>query len=193
MYVTSELRLWWQHCPAELEPWWDSLPQPARSEERTDLYLSDFDQAEIGIKGRDGRKRKDGAEIKQLVAKIGDYRGKPVELWVKSDSPALNIAGLSTIAVHKALQLRDFGADGTPSRRQNDDGACHVELAEVRCAGAERSWWTLGFEASGALGNVQTILRHTLDSMVPSLAGNAFSSAIAGGYPLWLSRIRNSR
>lgn len=192
MHVTAELRLWWPLCPAEVETWWAGCSQPARTEERTDIYLRDFDQAEIGIKCREDR-RTDGAEVKQLVAKIGDYRAQPMELWVKSGSLVLTIAGLPTIAVHKARQLRDFGPDGAPTKSECDEGACHVELAEIRCEGEDSTWWTLGFEASGELGSVKMILQRTLEGIVPRLPHGVFASAIAGGYPLWLSRIRNSR
>lgn len=192
MHLTAELRLWWPLCPAEIETWWAGS-QPARTEERTDIYLRDFDQAQIGIKCRDDRRPKDGAEVKQLVAIIGDYRTQPMELWVKSDSLALTVGGLPTIAVHKARQLRDFGPDGAPTKSERDEVACHVELAEIRCEGEDSAWWTLGFEASGQLGNVKMILQRTLEGFVPRLPQRVFASAVAGGYPLWLSRIRKSR
>jgi len=193
MQVTAELRLWWPRCPVEIESWWAGCSQPARTEVRTDIYLRDLEQAEIGIKCRNGEKSTAGAEVKQLVASIGEYRGQPIELWVKSESPALTIFGLPTIAVHKARRLRDYGPDGTPAECEGGDKACHVELAEIRGEGEEASWWTLGFEASGTLGTVQTFLRRTLESIIPRPPDGAFASAVAGSYPLWLSGIRSRR
>lgn len=193
MHVTAELRLWWPHSPPEVESWWAFCSLPERIEQRTDIYLRDFEQAEIGIKCRNGDKSTVGAEVKQIVAQIGEYRGQPMELWVKSESPALTIFGLPTIAVHKVRRLRDFGPGGASAKSESGDEACHVELAEIQCEGEDPSWWTLGFEASGTHGNVKAILLHTLQSVVPQLPGADFASAVAGSFPHWLSRLRNRR
>lgn len=188
MHVTAELRLWWPCCHAELKSWWAGLPQPARIEERTDIYLRDLDQTEIGIKCRDAKRP--GVEIKHLVAMIGNYRGKPLELWVKSDSPALSISEQPAIAVHKARQLKDFG-DGGASAGRADYAPCHIELAEIACEGDGTHWWTLGFEAAGPVENVHTMLQRALQDRLVGLPEGIFSAAKAGGYPFWLARIRN--
>ena len=192
MVLTAELRLWWPRCPAEVERWWDQLPGVARTEGRTDVYLLDPDQAEIGIKARGGDSY-GGAEVKQLVAKLGEYRGQPMELWVKSESPALSIAGLPTLAVHKSRRLRDYDSDGAPAKKgAGEDKACHVELAEVRLEGDEGNWWTLGLEASGTLRNVQATLERTLEALMPGLRDGIFASGVAASYPQWLSKVRNT-
>lgn len=199
MLLSAELRWFWQgDCPSAIERWFfDGAKFPSRPEARLDRYLPQKGRRDIGIKARG---TKEEAEIKALIATVADPSLGPVapsfEIWGKWDA---TLAIDRAIEVRKRRFLRVFDAVGaeipatTPLSRQ----ACRVELTELHLTelhltgpdaiGATKNWWTLGFEAVGALSQVGENLRIA----VQRLCREGFSAA--GGdfmaYPAWLDRI----
>ena len=191
MLISAELRWFWPEAPpAGLEEWFRSdraHPRPAGGGgTRVDRYLRDPSQAELGIKMRGGGK---GVELKGRIGEdgrvaAGPFRG-PIELWAKWSSEAFRLPPRRLIAVEKTRWLRRFGTSG----REIDPDAlpragCNVELTRVALSRG-RVWWTLGFEAFGALDAVSGQLRRTAAIVgrrkPPRLTGGRLSS-----YPAWL-------
>src|SRR5581483_4751445 len=96
MLLSAEIRLFWlTEKPQAVEDWFLSSAihqtDPSGPEERTDIYLSDPHQTELGVKTRG---EKPGVEVKGLIAtlnatiEIASYK-IPTELWSKWSSSTL--------------------------------------------------------------------------------------------------------
>src|SRR4051794_7060617 len=98
MQVSAEIRWFWTKQAPHFAAWFlDSnyFPCPAGggSRTRTDIYLRDPSQAELGLKRR-GNKDESGVEVKVLVAVMrNSLTGEPfsgdVEIWTKCASASL--------------------------------------------------------------------------------------------------------
>ncbi len=192
MLLTAELRLWWPSAPAGLERLFDG-----QAEQRTDMYLLDPDQEEVGIKLRSDGGEPPRTQIKLLVARLASAGRRPVELWTKANSSCLTLKGLPTVGVHKRRRLLRFRTDsgraedlGQSAEGQDPGEGCDVELTEVRRNDDPTRWWTLGFEAYGTLASVERNLSLTLDTVLPRLAPEVITAATCGSYPAWLSGFR---
>ena len=200
MVLTAELRLWWQHAPAEIELLFDEWREGGgafKFEERTDLYLLDNGQAQVGIKLRDQSGQAGGAEIKTLIARLPGPGPCEAELWVKASSATLSLDGQQpTACVCKKRRMMRFPIRGgrieeSPEAARDDlADACDVELTEVGRNGDPTHWWTLGFEASGTLGSVEQNLALTLDRVLPRIPRGVLTDGVCGSYPAWLSGFR---
>jgi hypothetical protein len=205
MQVSAEIRWFWMGPgPCELDAWLRD-PElhpcpPGGGGSRTDEYLRDEGQEELGIKRRGGQKR---IEVKGLVAELGEIRTAPfvgrVELWTKWTSEALEVPHAASVRTDKRRWLRKFSTDGhvpveialdaseKPVTGSLPARGCNVELTEVRIGSA---WWTLGFESFGSIDTVEADLR-TVAALVarerrpPSLDGWKLAS-----YPRWLNEVR---
>lgn len=184
MLLSAEIRLFWlDQKPSALEAWFldarvHSGPAGGGSV-RTDVYLRDPDQTELGVKTRG---EKPGVEIKGLVGTPGEVLqfGScviPVELWSKWPSRKLAFDRDLGLTLRKTRWLRLFD-DSQPepmeialnSEEKPRDGqplpkeGCHVEWTEVEIP-PRTTCWTLGFEAFGGMANVETILRAVVRAM----------------------------
>ncbi len=119
MEVSAEIRWFWQGAgPAGLQGWFNLAEfhdcAAGGGGMRTDAYLSEPQQAELGIKLR---QHKSGVEIKGLVAVIANgcqdrpFLG-PIEIWSKWSSEALSLGGATLIPVAKRRWLRKFDTAG---------------------------------------------------------------------------------
>jgi len=211
MQVSSEIRWFWHgSLPPRLEEWFRGAENhgftAGGGEHRTDLYLRDDKQPELGIKQRGG---KEGTEIKGLVAvhregiSIGPFVG-PIEIWAKWSSDAVQIPENAMIKVGKRRWLRKFATDtGQPHEIELDEreapldaqplptNGCNVELTLIH-VGPEQLWWSLGFEAFGSLSRVQASLEAAATALVqrrpPSLEAGVLAS-----YPVWLSSLLDAK
>jgi hypothetical protein len=216
MQLSAEIRWFWKDAaPAGLEPWFKDAGRGTCAAggggKRTDKYVSDPGQIELGIKQRDAKPgaapgTTPGYEVKGLVTVIwgalpaGPLAGR-VEVWTKLASKALVLDEKILVPIEKTRWLRKFdtaGADPVeiplndkeepidPQRRGAGLPAlgCHVELTRVT-NGRGETWWTFGFEAFGDLHTVQDDL-----CAVASLMTARGLPAIPGGlplsYPAWL-------
>ena len=199
MRLTAEIRWFWAGAaPAVFQDWfvgvgpnWTALGD---SQTRTDEYLRDNSQCELGIKKRGGQ---DGVEIKGLIATRKTNLAlagcsAPVQLWAKWPSSALNIDGAALVCVQKRRWMRKFRAgtgvavECTGCDEPRNSG-CDAELTLLEVNGL--AWWTFGFEAFGELERVEEDLAVT----VAALAGRnppMLPRGEASSYPRWLASLR---
>ena len=124
MRTSAESRWFWrQDAAARLGAWFlDSGIhdiEAAGGDVRTDAYLIDPNQAELGIKRRGTGP---GAEIKGLISLLGSGCHAvpflaPIELWAKWFSDTLTLEGLPLLLVRKRRWLRQFDTRGTAIRQ----------------------------------------------------------------------------
>jgi len=198
MLLSAEIRLFWfGQKPANLESWFKDAAihkcPAAAPEERTDVYLRDPNQMELGVKTRG---EKPGVEVKGLIAKPAgtlefDAYEIPIELWSKWPSEAFGIDPERGVALHKHRWTRKFDTSQSPpveSRETTLTMGCNVEWTVVKRANGE-TCWTLGFEAFGHLGDVEPSLRsvvHLMSERKPPPA----PGAQAMSYPAWIRTLR---
>jgi hypothetical protein len=200
MLLSAEVR-WFHRGPSAFSDWFRDTGihayPPGGGQRRTDRYLRDTAQEELGIKRRGGRR---GIEVKGLVAarshlSEGPFVGR-VELWTKWTSEALELPDVATVLTEKARWQRKFDTCAkTPveveldaSENQVDgslpDRGCTVELTEVRVLGDV--WWTLGFESFGRLDTVEGDLRAVAALIAAERRPPPLDGWMEGSYPRWL-------
>lgn len=195
MQVSAEIRWFWRDAPpAGLEDWFRDAHThgcPTSDEEtRTDVYLRDPGQTELGVKRRGGAS---GTEVKALVSVIRDgvdappFVG-PVETWTKISTRALEFP--SSVTMRKVRWTRTFDTRGAvpvevpPGRGEARPSAgCNVELTRVTVGGDV--WWTLGFEAFGPLRTVEESLRATA-ALLAARHPPSLGDGLRASYPAWL-------
>ncbi|MEM8827577.1 MAG: hypothetical protein AAGD40_11750, partial [Pseudomonadota bacterium] len=126
MWQTAEMRWWWKAdalaaAKGVLTGWVLRDVAPI-SDFRTDLYLADAAQTDIGIKRRAGS----AVEVKMPCGlpevSLPAAMDGQAELWVKAESVALPLADENTIAVGKQRQRRVLSfADGAWSEVASED------------------------------------------------------------------------
>lgn len=214
MQVSAEIRWFWPNKePTDLARWFKdqtvhNLPAGG-GESRTDLYLVDPNQIELGIKSRGG---KSGIEVKGLVSTlepglINPPFSGPIELWTKWSSSSLHLESDETVRIEKTRWLRKFDTSTECPREIELDSAerprsgepfpksgCNVEFTALTIAG-HHPWWTLGFEAFGSLGEVA----QSLQAVALLLVGRnppTLEDGLRSSYPEWLtehSQAKSSR
>ena len=190
MWRTAEIR-WWRKGapPAPLAEWLLRSVAPLK-DFRTDLYLADKTQTDIGIK----RRASDAVEVKMLYG-LPDISLPPAmqgqaELWVKAESGTLPLSDENTIGVGKQrrrriLEFADGGWKEGVSEDEIDEGVS-AELTEIESGGED--WTTVCFEAfGGEEARLVTLLQSAIILFGPWPAGVP-APALIGGYPLWLSQ-----
>src|SRR5262245_61844013 len=123
MFLSAEIRWFWSGTPPNglEEGFRGAGAHPCVAgggTPRTDKYLFDGHQTELGIKRRGGRK---GVEIKGLVAILpGTLSEAPfvgsVELWTKWSSETLQLDSHPLIGVEKQRWARKFEVRGQIAR-----------------------------------------------------------------------------
>ena len=205
MYVSAEIRWFWNEPPPDLHTWFcDTTIHDCAvggGAAREDAYFTD-PQTELGIK-----RRGDGdVEIKGLVDVRTDELVEPfvgpIEIWSKWGAESLTLSD-PLILVTKRRRVRQFDtrdqmvreialdAEERPTDGQHLKEGCNVEYTELSMLGYPL-WYTVGFEAFGALASVASNLRLTMRLLAtrhpPSLANGLCMS-----YPVWLSRLVQRR
>ena len=202
MLVSAELRWFWSGgLPSAVEAWFRNAPfPPGGGRPRTDEYLVDRSQIELGVKKRG---TKAGVEVKGLVAPrrtVSVPFSGQVQIWSKWTSDALTIDNLPRVAVEKTRWLRKYDTSGPElveielddeerPRRSPDklpERGCHFELVLLRVNRASTPWASVGFEAFGELSTVEDSLERTLKQVASEThlpAGRELS------YPAWLARL----
>lgn len=196
MLLSAEIRLFWfDQKPQALEDWFLSPiihhRAPDGPEERTDIYLPDPNQTELGVKTRG---ENPGVEVKGLIAKPGDTLEFisyeiPIELWSKWPSEALAFDTKLGVALHKKRWLRKFDTAGPEPVDSSDPRlptGCNVEWTIVR-TGAGQTCWTFGFEAFGRLQDIEPSLRSVVRLMTERQPPPAPGAEILS-YPAWLAK-----
>jgi hypothetical protein len=206
MLVSAEIRWFWEgSLPAGLESWFHGGAwPPGGGRPRVDEYLVSTGTMELGIKKRGADS---GVEIKGLVdvrAALPAPFAAQVEIWSKWTSPALTIDHVARVRVRKTRRVRKYDTTGTDviERRLGEDErpldasalvrGCQMELVAVEAAGFAARWWTLGFEAFGALADIESDLMRTAAHLA-STAPPALAGGLALSYPAWLDLLRTRR
>ena len=205
MVVSAEIRWFWRaRPPSRLDEWFLAADvhgcAAGGGTTRTDRYLRDRSEDELGLKVRGGRK---GVEMKGLVVKEwGRATTKPfsgtLQLWAKWISTALELPWRCTVAAEKQRWLRKFDTSGSGKeialgrdeqplgKRGLPKAGCNVEWTRVTLDGGV-VWWTLGFEAFGPIDTLERSIRLTAKQLAsrhpPPLRGG-----IPASYPTWLKR-----
>lgn len=212
MKVTAEARLWWPSWAGKaLLAWFDGLGTPApggtalrgraNASGRTDVYLLDPHEIDVGIKVRAAGANTPQVEIKTLISREADQAPfGPVTLWAKVSSTGLRLETSRTVAVTKWRTLRryewhDGGWSEVPLDAQENslgrtqpERGCDVELTRVAVEGVAGAWHTVACEAFGPLGDVERILRHYVEEIIATRFPPDASGAEAASYPEFLSR-----
>jgi len=206
MQVSAEFRVFWPgRGPEGLESWFlDASVHgcPAGGGlVRTDVYLYEAKQGELGIKQRGS---KPGVEVKGLVARLPQvfsFGSENIEgeIWCKWSSGSLTFPKELSVTLPKARWLRKFdtgrGApveiplnqqEGPVAGTALPERGCNVEWTTIAFPGGE-TVSTLGFESFGGLGDVEGSLRAVaavMDGRNPPRASGGFR----GGYPAWIAQ-----
>ena len=201
MLVSAEIRLFWFDTkPSELEAWFmDAAIHGTKAggpEDRTDIYLCDEKQAELGVKTRG---RNPGVEVKGLIEKsVGELEFDsyliPIELWSKWPSEPLRVDAQAGVTLHKQRWIRTFDTTQTPpaaSPWAMPEIGCNVEWTVVMTASGEMCW-TLGFEAFGHLQDVESSLRSTVGMMNDRRPPHS-PGALALSYPALIQKVACTR
>jgi hypothetical protein len=205
MLISAEIRWFWKDTKlSDLQRWFcesDAHSFAAGGgKPRTDQYLRDPQQVELGIKHRG---EATGVEIKGLVMltpetiTFGHLCGS-TEIWGKWNTTTLKIDSLSVVTVRKRRWLRKFDtvsevpveialdANEQPikERRLPQEG-CNVELTRLDFPHLDE-WWTLGFEAFGTFERVRHSLRSAAQTIITRRPPEP-PDAILASYPKWLA------
>jgi hypothetical protein len=211
MQVSAEARLFWNNEPPGFTAWFRSDPVHACNAgggppTRTDIYLLDLQQPELGIKLRGG---KDAIEIKGLVAILDNpirIDGVAVagEIWSKWPSQALVIDARKTFATRKNRWLRKFStAEAEPREiplRPDEQPisdvlpaiGCNIELTHITDP-FDREWWTLGFEAFGSLDSIGSSLFRTIELFLQRRGRPPVSGGLPASYPAWIGNYASGK
>ena len=165
MYVSAEIRWFWNEPPADLNTWFcDTTIHDCAvggGAAREDAYFTD-PQTELGIK-----RRGDGdVEIKGLVDVRTDERVEPfvgpIEIWSKWGAESLTLSD-PLILVTKRRRVRQFDtrdqmvreialdAEERPTDGQHLKEGCNVEYTELSMLGYPL-WYTVGIRGIRRLG-----------------------------------------
>jgi hypothetical protein len=206
MLISAEVRWFWRDpAPAGLADWFRNAEPhscPAGGgRSKSDLYLRDPGQVELGIKQRGG---KTGIEVKGLVVSaFGSLQASPftgpIDLWSKWTSESLELRPEATIAIQKLRWLRKFDTDGATPREiplNNEEmpvnhqplpaRGCNVELTNVHLPTGDR-WWTLGFEAFGTILTVESDVLG-IAALLATRRPPALTAGLLASYPTWLKQ-----
>ena len=147
--------------------WFDRFP--AVAEFQDDVYLLEPRLPGISVKIRSGR----AFEVKTyrgslgILDTAGGARGH-MESWQKWSFPVAPLSNVSEdpagwTLVRKKRRISQFLVADERIRavlaKRGEEPKCAVELTEVRLR--DESWWTLGFEATGPTGLLQSHLEAT--------------------------------
>lgn len=193
MWRTAEIRWWWQDQDrTPLGAWLFQGVEPLK-DFRTDIYLADAEQTDIGVK----RRNREAVEVKMLYGLPDISLPEPMtgqaELWVKAESVALPLGEENTVAVGKQRRRRIIGfTDGEWHEEVSEDDCeqgVALEITDVEIGGDK--WLTCGFEAFGGEDTIVSLLQQavTLFGVWPPDVGGP---DIVGGYPLWLAERANA-
>lgn len=200
MPLSAELRWFWAERPEAMNRWFHDAQvhgcAPGGGRSRSDRYLRQPQQPELGIKQRGGQ----AVEIKGLVARAapitaGPFQGSP-ERWAKWSSPVLSLDGFEQVEVEKRRWLRTFdcagdrvrevalGADEAPLQAAEPERGCQLEFTELTLNGQRR--WALGFEAYGPPETLESDL-HRVVALLARREPPPLRDAWPASYPQWLA------
>ncbi len=163
---------------------------------RTDWYATPV-SPQCGIKLREGKLETKFLEGQHGIQHFGDFSGR-LESYKKwslqfavDDQPAeADLAGATWIAVQKQRRLQRFSvsADDVHAVDLRPENGCEFEMTELTIHA--QTYWTVGFEAVGAVEQLPENLR-LVSQFVGQRGGlnQSFDESHSCGYAEWLSRL----
>ncbi|MBL6447392.1 hypothetical protein JMN32_13820 [Fulvivirga sp. 29W222] len=163
MLSSTEVRWFFEGALPKAMSDWFNFFEPFFQAPRTDYYLSNTDQARMGIKLREGQ-----IQIKCLTAEMGEEyyanaTGK-VARYEKWNFPVVSNEEWGTLVARPEVwlpvkkerkMLRFTLGGGFPDRVDKDEiveNGCEVELSEIEII--DKTFWSLAFEAFGSLADM---------------------------------------
>ncbi len=189
MWRTTEMRWWWRGAPDQALSKWLLRGVAPIKDFRTDLYLDDPKQTDIGVK----RRASETVEVKMLIGlpdiDFPDAMAGQAEAWIKGTSEKLPLNDGNSVAVGKQRRRRILGYAGGGWKEALDEdeveAGMSAEITEVEI-GAE-TWTTVGLEAFGAEDGNDALLQAGV-TLLGAWPESVPSPDLIGGYPLWLSQ-----
>jgi len=203
MFVSAEVRWFWKDtAPPSLDEWFHGgAYRPGGGTPRTDEYLLDSGQRELGVKRRGGTGE---IEVKGLVERrrpSASPFGARVQVWCKWTSQGLRIDHLPRVSLQKTRWLRKYDTAGTvvseveldagerprqaPERRL--ERGCQVELVALEVGDRHETWASLGFEAFGELDTLEDSLHRTVGHLAADAPQLTLGAELS--YPEWLATL----
>ena len=203
MLVSAEVRWFWKNAePHPLTEWFrGGAYPPGGGTPRTDEYLVDPGQRELGVKRRGGT---GGIEVKGLVERRrpapAPFAGR-VQIWCKWTSEALTIDHRPRVSIQKTRWIRKYDTAGTVVREVELDAAerprhsparglergCQLELVALRIDDRHETWSSFGFEAFGELDTLEDSLHRTVAHLAPDAPRVTLGAELS--YPEWLDTL----
>jgi len=199
MQASAEIR-WFKKgsIPNSATQWFElGEIRPIAEPIKTDSYLRVM-TPELGIKVRSKGGRDEKLEVKGFLSDLGSIAlpngGSGLgQLWARWNIVKFpHQSGLDWIDVRKARRIRKWEVDARGSimavpvdELPLPPQGCNLELSQLSL-GAEE-WWTVGFDAFGALNRVEEILKIVVDQ----IATDEFPLLTSGdsvSYPAWLEK-----
>jgi len=209
--VSAEIRWFWRNSPPhEIEAWfrgneYNPFLAGGGPPARTDKYLYEPGQAEIGLKIRGNNPL--GIEVKGMVSEsVGHLSARPfsgpIEIWTKWTATTLDLGSRPLIVTHKTRWLRKFDTttaspieielsqeEKPVNGRPLPERGCNTELTHIELPQKRESWWSLGFESFGTIASVEMDLR-AVAGILANRKPPKFTGDIISSYPRWLNNSR---
>jgi hypothetical protein len=205
MLISAEVRWFWRGTTStDVQQWFcwsDAHPFPSGGgKPRTDQYLRDPPQVELGVKHRGDAL---GVEIKGLVTLVpetiafGQFERADRNLeQVEFKQPRIDASLVIGVQKHRWLRKFDTGSpvpveialDTNERPVQNHrlpQEGCNIELTKLQVLRGD-DWWTLGFEAFGAFERVRDNL-HSVAQIISTRQPPELQNVILASYPKWLA------
>ena len=204
MQLSAEIRWFWRESPPPgFQDWFCGAGAHACAAGggglRTDQYLRETNQGELGIKRRSNHP---GVEIKGLVQADFYVLSAPpitgqVELWAKWTGGTFGLPPGETATIEKVRWMRKYITNGKSVRELPLDvdemplggealpeQGCNVELTQIHLDNVE--WWTFGFEAFGQINTLKRSILMAAKSLAPLIP---LGGALCASYPAWFCSI----
>jgi len=165
---------------------------------RADIYLRPPGRDLLGIKLREGH-----LEVKRLIAQGENKELRTgvvgrIEEWGKwsfslKDEASATAATFETdywIKITKDRLLRKYEVVEDRTREVKADSlvaeGCNLELTAITVC--EEEWWSVGFEAFGSTGRLESNLRLVVQAVLADARFPPMKADASLSYPEWLAR-----
>lgn len=185
--------------PAPVEDWFRRRPRCSEAEMRVDEYLLLPGCETVGVKLRSKNFEVKALRVAPCAATIGGVAGL-LDGWVKwtlSDPAVTPFAAAMRgdavlVSVPKTRFLVKYSFDGGAPQPVAAEAhpveGCNAELTVLECAG--RAWWTVAFEAFGAVVSLEDHLVGAAAAFFGAgAAPQRFALDQSCSYPVWLARL----
>lgn len=200
MYLTMEMRWFWQELPVAIDQWFRHPPLPSTAADREDWYLVLPDTDDVGVKWRQGN-----LEVKKRLndrgqQRFGDRLEGHLETWGKWSFESPAAVDLSHpvgvwLAVTKSRQQQTYivtagnqvQAIADPDKRATITEGCNLELTKLSVL--NQPWFSVCFEAFGRAEAIESTLEQVIYHLLNHENFPALALKDAFSYPAWLKQL----